>query len=265
MRSGSLARAIDAAQVESPLLRRTPAPTVIDLRDRNETVAIAPSDPIGYLDAVVSSPPRLPRISRRLPIRVLDIVGAGVGLLVLAPAFLTLALLVRLSSPGPIFFRQERVGRQGSLFSCAKFRTMHVDADERLALLLRNPSIRSEWVANQKIRNDPRITRVGRHLRHFDLDELPQLWNVLKGEMSLVGPRPVLVDEAERYGDRLAAVLTVRPGMTGLWQVSGRNELAYETRVEIDACYVAVHSVAVNLALILRTFWLIIVRRNGAV
>jgi exopolysaccharide production protein ExoY len=217
-----------------------------------------------HLSRVQDSPADLAPRSRRLPIRALDIVGATVGLALLWPVLLVVWLAIRLTSPGPALFRQVRVGRDGVPFTCLKFRSMHHDAAERLDLLLEHPSVRSEWSANQKLRFDPRVTSVGRVIRRFDLDELPQLWNVLRGEMSLVGPRPVLIDEAERYGNRLSVVLTVKPGMTGLWQVSGRNELSYDQRVEIDTCYVAVQSLGVDLALIARTVWLILTRQNGA-
>lgn len=217
-----------------------------------------------HLSRVQESPADLAPRSRRLPIRALDVLGATLGLALLWPVLLVVWAAIRLTSPGPAVFRQVRVGRDGVPFTCLKFRSMHHDAAERLDLLLEHPSVHREWSANQKLRFDPRVTPVGRVLRRLDLDELPQLWNVLRGQMSLVGPRPVLIDEAERYGNRLSVVLTVKPGMTGLWQVSGRNDLSYDQRVEIDTCYVAIQSLGVDLALIARTIWLILTRQNGA-
>ena len=170
--------------------------------------------------------------------RAFDVIVSSLALLFLAPAFLTVALLIKLTDPGPIFFRHMRVGRQGMRFGCLKFRTMAVDAEARLARILReDPEAAAEWASSQKLRNDPRITAIGAFLRKTSLDELPQLWNVLIGDMSLVGPRPITRSELNRYGRDRRYYLLVRPGITGLWQVSGRSSVGYDKRVRYDREY----------------------------
>ena len=172
----------------------------------------------------------------RLCKRGFDVGGALFGVLVCSPLVLLVVAVVRLTSPGPAFYGQMRIGRHGRYFRCWKFRTMVPDADSHLLRLLdASPALRDEYAASLKLRTDPRVTRIGRFLRRTSLDELPQLWNVLKGDMSLVGPRPLLVDEPERYGDALDTVLRVRPGLTGIWQVSGRNAVPYELRITMQA------------------------------
>ncbi|KZR89977.1 sugar transferase [Synechococcus sp. MIT S9508] len=171
------------------------------------------------------------------------------------PLFLLLAVLVKLSSPGPVFYVQKRVGRGYQRFGCIKFRTMRPDADAVLAQVLqRSPELRAEFERDFKLRNDPRITPIGRFLRRSSLDELPQFLNVLRGQMSVVGPRPIVNEEIFRYGDYMDEVLAVRPGLTGLWQVSGRNNLSYDKRVKLDLAYARGRSFLLDLAIILRTF-----------
>ena len=168
-----------------------------------------------------------------------------------------LAAAVRASSPGPAFFVQPRVGRRGRMFGCVKLRTMRVDADEHLRdLLARNPELRREFNRDFKLRNDPRITRIGRVLRITGLDELPQLLAVLSGEMSLVGPRPVVPEETAYYGPYLELVQSLRPGLTGLWQVSGRNDIPYEERVALDVEYALTRTLRGDVGIILRTILL---------
>lgn len=170
--------------------------------------------------------------------RLFDIVLASAILVFLAPLMLLIAGLVWREGQ-PILFAHTRVGRHGQLFKCLKFRSMIPDAAEVLkALLDRDPAARAEWERDYKLKNDPRITALGQFLRKSSLDELPQLWNVIRGDMSLVGPRPVVPDELERYGDGKRYYLEVRPGITGLWQISGRNDLDYEERVSLDTWYV---------------------------
>ena len=184
-----------------------------------------------------------------------DILFSIFVLLIGLPLFLLLGLLVRLSSPGPIFYIQERVGRNFCRFGCIKFRTMRADADFVLSnVLASSPSMREEYERDFKLRKDPRITPIGRFLRRSSLDELPQFLNVLKGEMSVVGPRPIVEKELLRYADYMEEVASVRPGLTGLWQVSGRNNLSYEKRVELDLQYSRSRSFMLDLAIILRTF-----------
>lgn len=196
--------------------------------------------------------------------RALDILGAGIGLVLLSPFFLIVALMVR-ADGGPAFFAHQRVGRGGKLFGCLKFRSMVIDSQARLeALLANDPAARAEWEATRKLKNDPRITRIGRFLRSTSLDELPQLINVLLGEMSLVGPRPVQEAEIDRYyGASAAHYMAVRPGITGLWQVSGRSETSYESRVALDVAYVSRPSMIADLTILLRTPVAVLSRRGA--
>jgi exopolysaccharide production protein ExoY len=170
--------------------------------------------------------------------RAFDFAIAALALLFLAPAFLTIALLIKAGDRGPVFYRHTRVGRQGERFPCFKFRTMATDSEERLAnILLTDPRAAAEWQEGQKLKNDPRITRIGAFLRKTSLDELPQFWNVLRGDMSVVGPRPITRAELNRYGKDRRYYLLVRPGITGLWQVSGRSSTGYERRIRYDREY----------------------------
>jgi exopolysaccharide production protein ExoY len=196
--------------------------------------------------------------------RALDMIGAGIGLVLLSPFFLIVALMVR-ADGGPAFFAHQRVGRGGKLFGCLKFRSMVIDSQARLETLLANdPAARAEWEATRKLKNDPRITRIGRFLRSTSLDELPQLINVLRGEMSLVGPRPVQEAEIDRYyGASAAHYMAVRPGITGLWQVSGRSETSYESRVALDVAYVSRPSMIADLTILLRTPVAVLSRRGA--
>ncbi len=172
-----------------------------------------------------------------------------------SPVLLLLATLVRLSSPGPVFYVQRRVGRGYRRFGCIKFRTMRPDADRVLARVLSaDPELKAEFERDFKLRQDPRITWIGRWLRRTSLDELPQFLNVLRGEMSVVGPRPIVDKELNRYGPYMDEVAAVRPGLTGLWQVSGRNNLSYKKRVKLDLAFSRCRSFSLDLAIILRTF-----------
>jgi lipopolysaccharide/colanic/teichoic acid biosynthesis glycosyltransferase len=184
-------------------------------------------------------------------------VDLGVALTLLpfaAPVALVVALLVRLTSKGPVLFHHRRLGRGGRQFSVWKFRTMAVDADAKLRHYLdTNPDLAREWMENQKLLRDPRVTPVGRILRKTSLDELPQLWNVLAGQMSLVGPRPIVEDEIPRYGETYESYKQVLPGVTGLWQVSGRNTTSYPERVRLDEEYVREWSVTLDMYILIRT------------
>ena len=158
---------------------------------------------------------------------------------ILSPLYILLSLAVRLSSPGPIFYSQPRVGRNGEHFQIWKFRTMFANADKVLKQhLQRDPALQKEWDDNCKLKNDPRVTWIGKFLRKTSLDELPQLWNVLRGDMSLVGPRPLPIDDTHKHGDSFELYQKVAPGITGLWQISGRNDTTYDERVAYDAFYV---------------------------
>jgi lipopolysaccharide/colanic/teichoic acid biosynthesis glycosyltransferase len=180
-----------------------------------------------------------------------------------SPLFLLLAALVKVSSRGPVFYVQQRVGRGYRSFGCIKFRTMRPDADRQLAALLANsPDLESEFLTDFKLRNDPRITRLGKLLRRSSLDELPQFINVLRGEMSVVGPRPIVRREIARYGARMDQVLAVRPGLTGLWQVSGRNNLSYAKRVQLDCLYAQHRSFWMDLRIVLHTIGVVLDPRD---
>lgn len=186
--------------------------------------------------------------------RLIDVVAAGLGLLCISPLLGLIALLIKVDDPGPIFYHQKRLGRGGDIFDMLKFRTMHVNADAVLAAHLeQDPAMKLEWDTYQKLKNDPRITRVGRFLRRYSLDELPQLWNVLVGQMSLVGPRPIMLMQKPLYGRRFEHYVRVNPGMTGIWQVSGRNRLSFDQRAELDVQYVMSWSVWLDIYLLVRT------------
>lgn len=187
--------------------------------------------------------------------RIFDVILSFIGLVALSPIFLLMALLVKLTSEGRVFYGQERMGRGGLTFTCYKFRTMRSDADSLLEQLLdEHPELLDEWNQSRKLKNDPRINSVGKFLRKTSLDELPQLWNVLKGDLSLVGPRPVVQSELDRYYKTKAAkVLSLRPGITGLWQVSGRNNVNYDERVRLDEVYVDKRSLFLDLQILLKT------------
>lgn len=190
--------------------------------------------------------------------RSFDIGISLIGLLILSPLFLIIILLIKLDSKGPILYNQIRIGKGCSRFVFYKFRTMHVNADEVLEeQLLKNPNLKSEWSKYQKLKEDPRITRIGKILRRFSLDELPQLVNVIKGDMSLAGPRPFMENQLELYGTDLANYILVRPGLTGMWQVSGRNKTTFHRRVQFDNYYVRNWSVWLDFYIIIRTIFVI--------
>jgi exopolysaccharide production protein ExoY len=196
--------------------------------------------------------------------RVLDLVAAVLGLIFVLPLLVGLWIAIRVEDGGPAFFSQERLGRHGRRFRCLKFRTMAVDADARLAeLLARDPQARLEWSLNQKLQDDPRVTRIGAFLRRSSLDELPQLFNVIRGEMSLVGPRPIVAAELIRYGVHIRHYYAVRPGLTGLWQVSGRNDVSYRRRVVMDVAYVRSHGLMANLEILAKTVPVVLLRRGA--
>jgi exopolysaccharide biosynthesis polyprenyl glycosylphosphotransferase len=193
---------------------------------------------------------RGPRLAKRM----MDILIASIVVIVLLPVLATLAIMVRLDSKGPIWYPQKRLGADGVRFSALKFRTMYQDAERRLQeLLAKNPKLRAEYEEFHKLTNDPRVTRIGRFLRKFSLDELPQVWNVLVGEMSLVGPRPYLEREIPDMDQKESIILRVKPGITGIWQVTWRNESTFEQRVQIDVEYVRNWSPWLDLYVIART------------
>lgn len=196
--------------------------------------------------------------------RVLDTVCAVVMLALAFPFLVLVALALQIGSPGPVFFVQRRIGRGGRMFPCFKFRTMCPDGDAMLARhLAACPAARAEWQATYKLRDDPRITWFGAWARKLSLDEFPQLINVIRGEMSIVGPRPIVTAEIVRYGACFADYCAVRPGLTGLWQISGRSDTSYENRVLLDRFYVLRRSVAFDIAIIARTVPSVLIARGS--
>lgn len=190
---------------------------------------------------------------RDVVIRTLDILGALAGLILAAPVMIVLALLITRDG-GSSIFNQIRIGQQGRGFKCYKLRSMASDAEARLdALISSDAAAAAEWAENRKLKNDPRITPLGHFIRKTSLDELPQLWNVLKGDMSLVGPRPIVPDELAMYGKDAAGYLSVRPGLTGLWQVSGRSDCDYATRVALDVEWTNTRTIASYLEIVFKT------------
>ena len=190
--------------------------------------------------------------------RVLDLTGALALGIVFLPTIAVIVLLLRRQG-GPVIYRHRRIGRAGKTFDCLKFRSMFPDAERRLRELLdRHPELEEEWLRDHKLRDDPRITLVGRFLRRTSLDELPQLWNVLRGEMSLVGPRPIVREETVRYGRHLRTYLAVKPGITGLWQIKGRNNIGYPRRVALDVYYVRHRGLRLDGYILLKTPWVVL-------
>ena len=179
----------------------------------------------------------------------------------LLPVFAVISLVIWLDSPGAVFFSQKRIGYQGKQFTMWKFRTMVKDADQLLSEYLKtNLNLQEEWEENHKLKDDPRVTRVGKFLRRTSLDELPQFWNVLKGDMSLVGPRPIVADEIKNYGDAFRMYQKVKPGMTGLWQVKGRNNSPYKNRVALDQYYVRHWSLWLDVIILLETVYTVLMK-----
>lgn len=196
-------------------------------------------------------------------IRALDIAIATLALVLVAPTMVLIAILVRLQDGGPALYHQPRIGRGGVVFECLKFRSMSVGAERKLDQLITRTGVQQlEWSLTHKLRDDPRVTPLGRLLRVSSLDELPQLLNVLRGDMSLVGPRPIVADEIWRYGKRIRHYVAVRPGLTGLWQVKGRNDVPYRRRVAMDVTLVRRRSVRTYCVILLLTIPAVI-RRQG--
>jgi Undecaprenyl-phosphate galactose phosphotransferase WbaP len=205
-----------------------------------------------HQDRSISLPADLFRY--RVVKRLVDLVLSALMMPILLPILLLLAVLVRFTSPGPVFFSHRRICQNGAFFSMWKFRTMCVNSSEVLEnYLAQHPEARAEWNLSHKLQNDPRVTRVGRVMRRLSLDELPQIWNVITGRMSLVGPRPIVAAEVEKYKECFHCYTCVKPGVTGLWQVSGRSTLSYDARVQLDCEYVAHWSLPRDLKILALT------------
>lgn len=190
--------------------------------------------------------------------RLIDLLGSITLIILFSPVYILLALLIRLDSPGPILFRQKRLAKHLNQFNVLKFRTMVQNAEQELDYLLRtNPNARKEYEQYHKLETDPRITRIGKWLRRFSLDEFPQLWNVLKGEMSLVGPRAYMPSELEEMGEYAQIILRVQPGITGWWQVTGRNQNTFQQRLQMDEHYISNWSLSMDVYILLKTLWVV--------
>lgn len=210
--------------------------------------------PVTAASPALRSPPHSVSMLSPLMLRSFDLTIALITLILFLPLMLVIIFMIKGASPGPAIFCQQRVGRRGEMFPCFKFRTMVVDAQERLAqVLAESEEARLEWARDQKLRNDPRVTPIGAFLRKTSLDELPQLMNIVFGHMSIVGPRPIIEGEIERYGARFDHYCSVRPGLTGLWQISGRNDVSYAMRVRLDSLYARRQSLGLNVAICLKT------------
>jgi len=196
--------------------------------------------------------------------RIMDILlSIALGIFFL-PIGLMIALCIRLDSPGPVLYSQERLGKDARKIIIYKFRSMKLNADNVLAeYLSKNPSAKTEWEQNQKLHNDPRITRVGKWIRRLSLDEIPQLFNILKGDMSLVGPRPIMLEQETMYGDHIEVYTNVRPGLSGFWQISGRNQTSFRQRVDFDAYYVRNWSIWLDVYIIARTIMVVLLRQGA--
>jgi lipopolysaccharide/colanic/teichoic acid biosynthesis glycosyltransferase len=194
----------------------------------------------------------------------MDIAGSSLLLLCLSPLLLLVTLLVAIESPGPIFFRQPRLGKDSKPFNVVKFRTMIIGAEDKLAEMLESdPVMQAEYLEYHKLEKDPRVTKLGYFLRKYSLDELPQFWNVLKGEMSLSGPRAYMLSELENMGSYAAMIFRVRPGITGWWQVLGRHQTSFQKRLQMDEYYISNWSLWMDAYITIRTI-LVILTGNGA-
>ncbi|SMB90155.1 Undecaprenyl-phosphate galactose phosphotransferase, WbaP/exopolysaccharide biosynthesis polyprenyl glycosylphosphotransferase [Deinococcus hopiensis KR-140] len=203
-------------------------------------------------------------IRSRLVKRSLDLIGSTLGLIILLPILVLIALAIKIDSPGPVVYRARRLGRYGKTFDCFKFRSMHRNAEEKLQRMLDNdPSLKEEFDSTHKLKNDPRVTRVGRFLRKTSLDELPQLINVIIGNMSLVGPRPIVEAEVSRYKSVYEVYKQVQPGMTGYWQANGRSDTTYDERVDMDKFYITNWTVWLDLIILLQTVRVVLMGRGA--
>ncbi|WP_335618155.1 sugar transferase [Leuconostoc mesenteroides] len=192
----------------------------------------------------------------------MDYIGSGIGIIIISPVLLLIAIIIKFEDGGPVIFKQERVGYNGKRFFIYKFRSMRVDAEQLKQDLLKKNEVKG---AMFKIKDDPRVTNFGRFIRKHSLDELPQFFNVLIGDMGLVGPRPPLVEEVEKYTEYEKQRLIVRPGLSGLWQISGRNNLSFSDMVELDLQYIQTRNIILDSKIILKTIWdMISIKKNGA-
>ena len=195
--------------------------------------------------------------------RIFDIVASLLAIILLSPVFLIFIVLIRIDSKGKAFYKHKRIGKYGKYIYLYKFRSMYIDADDRLKELLKDPKMKKEWEENFKLEDDPRITKIGKFLRKTSLDELPQLLNILKGDMSIVGPRPVIDEEIKKYGKNQKKFLSVTPGLTGWWACNGRSDITYEERMKLELYYVDHCSLLLDIKCILKTV-IAVLRKSGA-
>jgi len=197
--------------------------------------------------------------------RIFDSLFSLGAILFFLPLGVVIALLIKLTSAGPIFYTSKRVGKDGHCIYCWKFRTMYQDADKKLLEILKdNPKLKKEWETYFKLKDDPRISGIGKILRKTSLDELPQFWNVLRGDLSVVGPRPVTEEEIKKYfGEKAKKILSVRPGLTGIWQTSGRSLLTFEERIRLEESYVDQQSLVFDLMIIFKTIPMMFISRGA--
>ena len=254
-RSSFFEVADEAAQVHSVSLtseRTTPGPSLFLLS----------STALGEASRTELAPS--PALASQYNGRALDLAVATLLLVLVFPLMCLCALAVLGTSRGSLLFRHPRIGRNGEVFECLKFRTMVLNADHTIEdLLSKSPQHRDQWEALHKLDRDPRVTPVGAFLRRYCLDELPQLFNVLAGQMSMVGPRPIVAAETEKFGANFALYCSVKPGLTGLWQISGRHLLSYSQRVELDAIYVRSRTLSMDVLILLKTAPVVLCGKNG--
>lgn len=194
--------------------------------------------------------------------RILDVVLASVGLILLSPIFLLLAIFIKIDSEGPVFFAHTRIGKNGKKFKMYKFRTMYQNAEEMIQNF--TPEQKKEWKENYKLKVDPRITKIGKFLRQTSLDELPQVMNIIKGDLSIIGPRPVIDDELEKYGENKEKFLSVTPGLTGYWQANGRSAITYEQRMKMELYYIDHMSPKLDIQVFFKTITSVL-KKEGAI
>ncbi len=243
-------------EIKSPVLRRLLRQAGAEFSDREVM--------LNYKMPVCLPPPDSEGVSKtadyEIAKRCMDVIGSGLILLLCSPLFLVLAILIRATSKGPALFKQKRLGANGEVFWCYKFRTMVVNAED---ILKANKKLLEQFEGNYKIKDDPRVTRVGTFLRKTSLDELPQFLNVFQGTMSLIGPRPIVPDEVNKYGIYADKMLSVKPGLGGLWQVCGRSDSTYSKRVMLDMIYVDHRSLWLDIDLLFRTAWSVVMCRGA--
>ncbi len=207
-----------------------------------------------------------PNIRRNLYLgikRTFDCIASLFTFIVLLPVFLIIAVAIKIESKGKVFYKHKRIGKNGKYIYVLKFRTMYTDAQERLAELLKDPEVAKEWSENFKLHNDPRVTKVGNFLRKTSLDELPQLINIMNGDMSIVGPRPIIDGEIDKYGKMKSKFLSVTPGLTGWWACNGRSQTNYANRIRLEMYYVNHQSIGLDIKIIFKTI-ISVIKRDGA-